>query len=254
MINAFIGLPTVVGGMLAATAALLIGMGTYFGARRVVGSDISQDVRQLGTNLFMVIATLVSLMLSLTFADLRLEIGEVRSSAESEAALIGDLSNDLKRFDSDAAMTLHAQLVVYVTAVAEEEWQSLALGEFNARVAQLFRVLENGVLLLEGDTPVRAELRDRMLVDLDQIATHRAERVASSLTATPVFLLIAVLGYLWTSALLCVFWAGGVPDDRAEQLFHRFRRSVRLPVRTAARMGTEILMVAGPDLHLPPTR
>ena len=209
MINAFIGLPTLVGAILAAAAALLVGMGTYFGARRVIGTDVSQEVRQLGINMFMVIATLVSLMLSLTFADLRLEIGEVRRSAESEAALIGDLSSDLKRFDTDAAMALHAQLAEYVVAVAEEEWQSLARGELDKEVDQMFRTLENGVLLLEVDTPLREELRDRMITDLDWIATHRSERMASSLTATPVFLLVAVLGYLWTSALLCVFEPNG---------------------------------------------
>lgn len=205
MINDFIGLPAIIGGSLSMSIALLVGMGMYFSARAIVGSQISPEVRQLGTNMFMVLATLVSLMLSLTFADLRAEIGDVRRSAESETALIGDLYNDLERFGSTASTALGAQLVEYVRAVVEVEWPSLARGNADTRVFQVFRELEKGALLLDADTPLRAELRDRMLADLDRIAAYRAERVASSLTATPVFLLVAILGYLWSSALLCVY-------------------------------------------------
>ena len=100
---------------------------------------------------------------------------------------------------------LRLEVVGYVSAVASEEWFSLARGEPSSKVGEMFRSLEDRVLRLEPDTELRSELRRRMIADLDQIASHRALRIASSLTEVPVFLVIALLGYFWSSALLCVY-------------------------------------------------
>ena len=71
MITGFVGLPIIVGVLLSVAAASFLGFFAYAGARFLIGGGVSENAKQLATSMFTVIATLVSLMLSLTFADFR---------------------------------------------------------------------------------------------------------------------------------------------------------------------------------------
>ena len=72
------------------------------------------------------IGILVSLFLSLTFADVVLELNQIEASVEREAVLIEDMYGDLSRFDSDRARRSKTLLVDYTQAVISHDWTALA--------------------------------------------------------------------------------------------------------------------------------
>jgi hypothetical protein len=205
MIYWLVSLPPVVGGTLFGIAAIVTGLVTYAGARIAVGQSTSSEGKDLAINLFRVIATLLVLLLSLTFADVRIEIGAIRSSVQAETALLADIYKDLSIFDSSEANAIQVQLVEYVDAVIVDEWDALRRGEINEKVLIIFRDLETAILNLETTTRLQEELRGRLIDDIDAVSESRTTRLVQINTGTPVFMYVAFLGFLWTSALLSVY-------------------------------------------------
>ncbi len=200
-----VGLPPVIGGTIFAVAAVVTGLGAYSGARLVVGRRAIFENSNLALQLFRVVATLLSLLLSLTFADVRLETSAIRDSVDAEAGLLSDTFKNLDVFDSAKAETIRAQLVEYIDAVIEDEWEAMRRGEFAVEVADLFQNLEIAVMTLETTTPLQEELRRRIIDDIDAVSDSRVNRLTKITTRVPVFLYVAFLAFLWSNAMLSVF-------------------------------------------------
>jgi ABC-type multidrug transport system fused ATPase/permease subunit len=207
VIHWLMGLPPLIGGTIFSFAALFSGLGAYAVARLVVGKRAVFENSNLALQLFRVVATLLVLLLSLTFADVRIEAGAIRSSVEVEAGLLGDTFKNLEAFDSAEAESLTVQLLEYIDAVIEDEWEALRRGEIAAEVVDAFRNVEFAVLTLETTTPLQEELRRRMLDDIDAVSDSRLKRLTKVSASVPVFVYVAVLAFLWSNAMLSVFTA-----------------------------------------------
>jgi hypothetical protein len=204
MIHWLVSLPPILGGLLSAGAAVVFGLATYAGARAAIGKHADHESSNQVIQMFRVVATLLSLLLSLTFADLRTESGAIRSAVTAETALLADIYRDLSMFDSQEAEALQTQLMEYVDAVIVQEWEALGRGEVDESVIARFQDLELSILRLEAVTPLQAELRSRLVEDIDSVSDSRTTRLVEVGTEIPTFLPLAILGFLWTSALLSV--------------------------------------------------
>ena len=202
-------LPVILGATISAGVAVIIGLTAYYVAHIAVGRKANKENRELASGMFRIIATLLSLLLSLTFADVRVEIGMVRSSVETEAGQLADIYKDLNAFDSVEARAVRVQLLDYVDAVIEDEWQALQQGEVSEPVIAIFHDLEYAILNLEATTPLQQILRSRLADDVDALSTNRAARMIKRDSGTPIFLYVAVLGFLWTMIFLSVYAPAG---------------------------------------------
>ncbi len=199
------GLPPVVGGTIFAAAAVVTGLGTYAAARIVVGKKAVFANSTLAMQLFRVIATMLVLLLSLTFSDVRIETDAIRNSVDVETGLLGDIFKTLHVFDSAEAEAISTQLLEYIDAVIEKEWEALRRGEIDNDVVEIFRDLEIAVLTLEATTTLQEELHRLMIDDIDAVSHSRLKRLTKTSKQVPVFLYVAFLAFLWSNVMLSVF-------------------------------------------------
>jgi hypothetical protein len=211
VIQSLVGLPSVIGGTIFAAAAVVTGLGAYAGARAVVGRRAIFENSNLALHLFRVVGTLLVLLLSLTFADVRIETEAIRKSVDVEAGLLGDTFKNLDAFDSAEAEAITAQLLEYIDAVIEDEWEAMRRGEIAESVIDLLRNIEIAVLSLETTTPLQEELRRQIIDDIDAVSESRLTRLTRISKTVPVFLYVAFLAFLWSNAMLSVF----TPRNRA---------------------------------------
>jgi hypothetical protein len=211
VIHSLVGLPPVIGGTIFAAAGVIIGLGTYAGARILVGKRAVFENNNLALHLFRIVGTLLVLLLSLTFADVRIETIAIRISVDEEAGLLADTFKNLDVFDSAEAEAITAQLVEYIDAVIEDEWEAMRRGEIAEHVIDLFRSIEIAVLTLETTTPIQEELRRQIIDDIDAVSDSRLLRLTKISKTVPVFLYVAFLAFLWSNAMLSVF----TPQNRA---------------------------------------
>ena len=196
LVHWLLGLPIVAGGTIFAVAGVATGLTTYAGVRFAVGRQAVFENSNLALHLFRVVGTLLVLLLSLTFADVRIETGAIRNSVDTEAGLLGDVLKYLDAFDTPDSDAIIILILDYIDAVVEDEWEALQHGGIDTGVLELFREIEIAILNLEPTTPLQFELLPQMLDDMDDISSSRVIRLTKASRSVPVFLYVAFLAFL----------------------------------------------------------
>jgi len=119
LVEQILHFPVIAGALLLMVVTTLIGLLIYLFSYHLLAASQPKEVRRATNGLFRVIGILVSLFLSLTFADVMLELNQIEASIEREAVMIEDIYRDLGRYDSSRARKAQVLLVDYVQAVIE---------------------------------------------------------------------------------------------------------------------------------------
>jgi hypothetical protein len=206
MIDWVASLPWWLGSMLSAFLAITLGMSIYIASHYSFGRNCDARTEDLAINLFRILATLLSLLLSLTFADLREGISEVRQSVEAEASALGNTLRDLEAFDDAAAARAQTQLITYLRSAVEEEWDQLRDGQISTRTMVLFGNAKQAIYDLEPKTSRQEKIHNRLIADISSVNSTRASRlVYRGGSGRLLFLYVALAGFASTAALLCTY-------------------------------------------------
>ena len=100
---------------------------------------------------------------------------------------------------------LQDTLRTYVQRLIDDEWARLADDQLSPEAERLFNVMQVGFLNLEVTSAAHETLRDRLLVDIDDVSDYRQIRLHHAKTDPPIFVLIAIFGFMLTMAMLAVY-------------------------------------------------
>lgn len=198
MIEQLLQLPTIPGAILLMGITMVFGIIVYFLSSRLFVNLRSKDTRRAADYLFRATGILVSLFLSLTFADVVLELNQIETSIEREAVMIEDIYRDLGRYESNRARKAQILLEDYVNAVIDHDWPALANDRLSQEARDIFDQLEHEVLHLEDETEIQGILRGRIISDVDLISDLRLSRLEQAFAKPPLFLIVVFFGFLTT--------------------------------------------------------
>jgi hypothetical protein len=200
LIEQILHLPVIAGALLLMAITTLIGLLVYYLSFRFLASSQTKEARRATSGLFRVIGVLVSLFLSLTFADVMLELNQIEASVEREAVMLEDIHRDLGRYDTARALKAQTLLVEYIQGVIQYDWPALANDQLSKEVREILLQLEYEVLYLEDETEVQQILRPRIISDVSFVYDLRLTRLEQALAKPPLFLIVVVFGFLITMA------------------------------------------------------
>lgn len=198
LIEQLLHLPVLLGAAALMALMTLVGLFFYYLSQGLFARSESKEARRAANYLFRGVGILVSLFLSLTFADVVLEMNQIETAIEREALMIEDIYRDLDRYGSGRARRAKDLLVEYVGAVIDHDWPALADDRLSQEARMLFANLEHEVLHLEDDTELQGILRPRIIADVDLISDLRLTRLELALAKPPVFLIVVFFGFLIT--------------------------------------------------------
>jgi hypothetical protein len=177
-----------------------VGLTVYFVSHRLIAKYQRDDLIDPTSSLFRVIGMLVSLMLSLAFADVIAELKSIEAAVEQEAVAISDTFHDLERYGREETRDVRALVVEYTQAVIDDDWPALANDRLGERAGALRAQLASGVLQLKPGTEAQKALWTRIVADVDAISDHRVVRLNNTLSTPPGFFFVIILGFLITMA------------------------------------------------------
>lgn len=204
MINTLLGINLIVSIPIFVLGIVLTGFIPYLLGYRLFGRTADEKARGLARLLFRAVGILLGLILSITFANLRAEYVKIQASVELEAKEITELASDFKRFGSDAAAELRAELLEYVEVVINDEWPRLAKGSHSPKAQKLFLEVEDGILNLNPESQYQQDMKERLLKDIDEISDHRSARIFSGNVSLTWFIVVVLIGFFISCFLLCV--------------------------------------------------
>lgn len=198
LVEQLLQLPVLWGAGMLMVLTTLAGVGVYLLSNRLLADSPPKDARRAANYLFRVVGILVSLFLSLTFADVVLELNQIETSIEREAVMLEDIYRDLDRYGSERAIKAQSLVKEYLQAVIEYDWPALANDMLSEEARQHLGQLENEVLHLEDNSEVQAILRSRIIADVDLISDLRLSRLEQAFDKPPLFLIVVIFGFLTT--------------------------------------------------------
>lgn len=198
VIDQLLHLPIFLGVVLLMGLTTLVGLAVYMLSFRLFATSQSSESRRAARDLFRATGILVSLFLSLTFADVVLELNQIETAIEREAVMFEDIHRDLKRYNSDRARRAQVLLVDYVELVISHDWPALADDRLSNEARVVFEQLEYETLHLEDETELQGILRSRIISDVDLISDLRLIRLEQALAKPPLFLIVVFFGFLTT--------------------------------------------------------
>lgn len=214
MIEAVLSLPAPVGALIAMGLTTAAGLATYLVSyvlvKRFRTEETNEEVREASINLFQVVGVLVSLLLSLTMADVLLELDAIERAIEAEAVAISDTYYDLQRFGAQETAGIQTLLIDYAEAVIDDDWPALEEDRLGERAGALLRRLSDAALTLEPANDRERTLRDRIIGQVDLISDYRLSRLQQALAKPPFFLIISLFAFLVTMAYFGLYRPAGV--------------------------------------------
>jgi xanthosine utilization system XapX-like protein len=200
MIDYVSSLPIWAGCTLSILLTTVAGLAVYFVFRLFLARYPIEEIEDPIGSLFRVIGILVSLMLSLAFAEVVVGVRAVESAIQRETAAISDTFKALGQFDSDAARSTQMVLIEYTRAIADDDWSALAHDRLGDRTDALKAKLTDHVMQLQPSTPAQEKLWSSILTDVDTMSDARLTRLQGALAEPPVYIVVVFLGFLITMA------------------------------------------------------
>ena len=200
MIDFLLSLSTWPGCLVAMGFTAVTGFVVYGVSYKLISKYKREDMKEPTSSLFRLVGLLVSLMLSLAFSEVIVEVRVIRNAVEREAVAISDTFTNLKLFDIERTKETRSLLVKYTQAVIDDDWPALANDKLGQRAGALKRQLTEALMNLETATPNQEKLWSLIVADIDALSDHRFIRLAAALAKPPVYVYVIIFGFLVTMA------------------------------------------------------
>ena len=188
---------------------ILFSLIIYLSFNFLIRDSIKKKHETVGRILFRVAASLLSLILSITFANQRVNYFQLKSSLVAEASIMVDLKMDLDLFDTKEALGIQGKILDYVLFISEDGWKSLHEDPFQSRPFEMYREINLDINHLETTTPFQERLKASMLDDIDKVSDYIQVRLYSTREKSNPLIYTSVFGLAGIMILFAVF-----PPDR----------------------------------------
>ncbi|MCD6596139.1 MAG: hypothetical protein J7L04_00525 [Bacteroidales bacterium] len=177
----------------------------YLTFHYLIKDNLKKSHYNVGRILFRVAAALLSLILSITFANQRVGYFQIKSSMVTEASKMVDIVIDLDLFDTEEGNLIKAKIRNYVLYVSEDGWKSLQEDPFHSRPFILYREIYLDINQLEANTPLQERLKENMLNDIDIVSDYIQVRLYSSREKSSPLIYVSIFGLAGIMILFSVF-------------------------------------------------
>lgn len=192
MIDLFYGLPMWAAAILVLGLALLVGLASSVGLRKILRLQSSDDDRDHAVSLMQVVAAYIGILIAFAGVQVWQDFSDAQNDVHREAAAAAELYRDITTYGPETGPQ-RAALRVYAASVVSDEWPLLADGKASPRTeAALFRLFESMGSIHPKDD------RDSVIFsegfsNLNDLVSLRRDRLSHSASGMPIILWVVGL-------------------------------------------------------------
>jgi len=192
-------LPLYMGMLITIASISFSGIIVTIVAKKLIANRMTRQHERIGRLLFRVVAGLIALLVSLSYANERVRQTKIIDSMEEEASMIINLSMRLKHFEAEEAKDAYKKIVNYVELTIKDNWENVDDNPFFSPITQ--SLIEANYLVLQipaKDDTTKIE-KQMILNDLDDLIKLTQIRVYSHHVTTPylIYILLCGLAFMW---------------------------------------------------------
>lgn len=205
MIDFLLGTSLISGIIIFVFIINLISILVYLTAHKLIKGYLQKGHEKVGRILFRVSASLLGLILSITFANQRVNYFSLKNSIEAEASTLVDIKVDVDLYGTEEASLITQKLRDYIMYVSTDGWKSLQKEPFKSKPFVLFREIYTDINKLEPQTATQVRLKDNMLDDIDYLSDYLQVRLYSSREKSNPLIYTSVFGLIGIIILFSVY-------------------------------------------------
>ena len=152
----------------------------YIGFHYLIRAYLKDEHKNVGVFLFRFSAALLAFILSISFANQRVNYFKIEASIEAEASKLVDVHLDLKLYDSESARLIQRKLRDYIVFIAQDGWESLQEDPFMSEPIMMFRDIYQDINYLETNTSHQERLKLKMINNMDHALNALQSKIYSS--------------------------------------------------------------------------
>lgn len=194
--NIFLELSIVYGLMLITISVAIPGLVVYLVVRKLLESQLNKQHEKIGRLMFKVTASLLALLISLSYANEKIGYNKVVDSLEAEAAIIATAMLKLNMHRTKLAEKVRRDLAQYVKYTIEDDWRNVVNDPYVSKTWGTIRRINVEIRALSTDTEMQALLKTSLIEDIDLITRTLQIRIYSTHFYMPYLAIILGLGLL----------------------------------------------------------
>ena len=180
MIDILYNLSLETGLILFLVITILFGFAIYLTSHFIIRSFIKKNHERVGRTLFRVGASLLGLLLSITFANQRVSYFTLKTTIEAEASKLVDIHIDLGLINSEESSLIQEKVREYVLSISDDGWLTLYEDPFKSRQFVQFLEIYEDINRLEVKDEFENGLKQNLKNDIDQVSDFLQARVYST--------------------------------------------------------------------------
>jgi len=157
-----------------------------------------------GRVLFRTTASLLALLLSLSFANQRVNYYKIKDALEYEASKLVDIWMDFQLYNTPEALDMQEKVKFYIRTILHEEINKNEEKLFGPPYG-IYILLYNKIIELEPETSKQEQLKKNLLVDIDEVSDFMQVRSYRSKPEPLILIYIATFGFIVSSILFSVY-------------------------------------------------
>ena len=185
--------------------AIISSLLIYLVAYKAIKSHLKKPHERVGRVLFRTTASLLALLLSLSFANQRVNYYKIKDALESEASSLVDIWLDLQLYNTSETIALQQKVKHYIRSILHEEIDYNGENPLFGPPLGIFIMLYNQISELEPETSKQELLKQNLLTDIDEVSDFMQVRNYRSRPEPLILIYIATFGFIVSSILFSVY-------------------------------------------------
>lgn len=185
--------------------ATLFSLFIYLISHKAIKKRLNKQHERTGRVLFRTTASLLALMLSLSFANQRINYYKIKDALESEASQLVDIWLDLQLYNTPESLDLQEKVKFYIRSILHEDIDYTVENPLFGPPVGIFIMLYNQISELEPESTKQKLLKQNLLMDVDEVSDFMQVRNYRSKPEPLILIYIATFGFIVSSILFSVY-------------------------------------------------
>ena len=185
--------------------SILFSLAIYLTTHYLIRSALKKNHERVGRTLFRVGASLLGLLLSITFANQRVSYFTLKTTIEAEASKLVDIHIDLGLINTEESKSIQGKIREYVMTISEDGWLTLYKDPFRSRQFVQFLEINKDINYLKVKNDFEKGLKQNLRSDIDQVSDFLQARVYSTRTNSNHLIYTSFFGLTVIMILFAVY-------------------------------------------------
>ena len=141
----------------------------YFAFHYLIRKHLESESLLVGDFFFRFTAGILAFILSITYANQRINYQNLKTSIEIEAVKLVDIHLDLRLYNTEESRLIQVKIRDYISFTADDKWESIQNDPFFSEPVLRYRDIYEDISKLETETPLQTRLIGKMLSNMDEV-------------------------------------------------------------------------------------